>query len=178
MKVDLEVHHDGRTLVVRYATTNDFGAEVFVQHYVDHYPVPKPSCYVLHVAPHELVLWAGTPSNPPLVSSAQAGRPHAQRLSPGESLEVALKLDLPLLERGKLRGIDAHAPCVHVSAEQVRLRLDVQPMRKGLQIREYPELGTVDVWGLPPHVLEAVASVEPFVVHRRTDDFHRGGLEG
>ena len=171
----VDAHHLG----VRYAATNDTGVDLFAQHFVECFPEPRPSPYLLHVLPHELVVFAGTLPDPPLVAAVHSGRPHAQLVAPGDTLDITLWLPLPLLESGKLDGPDPEAPHDPHWANSIRVVLHCQPRRPGLQVRAHEELGSYDAWGVPPVVLVARATVdEAFVVLRRREPFRRPPIEG
>lgn len=178
MILQVSAQTEGNELGVRYAATNDTGVDVFAQHFVEYYPKPTPSPYRLHVLPHELVLFAGTLPDPPLVAAAHPGYPHAQLVRPGETLDITLWLSLPLLECSKFDGPNPDAPHEPHWANSIRMVLHCQPRRRGLKVHAYEELGSYNVWGLPPTVLVARTTVdEPFVVLRRTAPFRRPPIE-
>jgi hypothetical protein len=174
MRLQLNAQADDTTLVVRYTTTNEHGVDVYVQHYVDYWPDLTPGAYVFHREPDIVMLHAGWLPDPTLTCSAHPGRPQAQRLSPGESLDTTLRFQLPLLERGKFAGANPEAPHTPVVGRTVQFVLHYHPKERGLQVKHFPDSDTYDVWGPDPtRVTASVRLAQPIAVWRRDAPFHR-----
>lgn len=164
-------------LKVSYRAHNDGSEALFLTHLM---PGPPgvgfaPGVYVFHAGGGRALLLAGTPPPPPGVMLAWPGTPGATLLQPGEQIEASLALDLPLLEENAVSSPDAAAPAEPVAIEEVCLRLEYLPRRRGLEAREYQQFpGVWQVSGLPAQHTDAVVRLHrPAPMLRRTDDFFR-----
>src|SRR5262245_26965202 len=122
MSFQLTALVEKNALTVEFALRNPLGVDVYVDQFEPAGTWPPERCGYVFVHREErlLVLYFGTVPNPPRLCLWQEIKFYTERLGPGETLRRSITLQLPILERGKVKGPDSLAPHDIVNVDRLR----------------------------------------------------------
>jgi hypothetical protein len=177
MTLQLTAVVENNALNVEFALRNPLDVDVYLDQFepTRTWPPVRGGYVYVHREDRLLVLYFGTVPNPPRLHLAQEIKFYAKRLPPGETLRRSIRLQLPVVENGKVNEADPAAPHDVVNVDRLRCTVCYMPKQRGLKILEVrPKSDLYQIWyGKALQAEATVHLLHPIPALRRTDDFDR-----